>query len=127
MIYGEVETSSGDWIGCDFLIDTGGDVTVLAPAVLQKLGRPTTIAAHQLGGVGGSVPTLEVWTTIRFLATDGSYANIGGTRSAFGQAGAIEESILGFDLLRVFALIVDRPSDTVCLLHGNHSYIIQGS
>lgn len=84
MIYGEVETANGGWIGCDFLIDTGADVTVISPDVLRNLGRRTTFAARQLGGVGSSVPTLEVWTTIRFLAPDGSVANIGGTRSAFG-------------------------------------------
>src|SRR5436190_22748727 len=84
VIFAEVETASGGWIGCDFLIDTAADVTVISPAVLLQLGRPTTLAARQLGGIGGSVPTLEVWTTIRFRAPDGSVANIGGTRSAFG-------------------------------------------
>jgi hypothetical protein len=126
MISAEVETAADTWIGCDFLIDTGADFTVLSPAVLQQLGRPTTVAARQLGGIGGSVPTLEVWTTIRLFAPDGSVANVGGMRSAFGVPGAISDSILGLDILRAFALIADLQNDVVCLLLTPHSYTIQG-
>lgn len=127
MIFAEVETATGGWVGCDFLIDTGGDVTVLSPDVLQKLGRPTTVAARQLGGIGGSVPTLEVWTTIRFLSPDGSVAHIGGMRSAFGVDGAIPDCILGLDILRAFALIAAHQNDILCLLRPPHSYTIRGS
>jgi hypothetical protein len=126
MIYAEVETATGGWVGCDFLVDTGADVTVLLPDVLHKLGRPTTIAARQLGGIGGSVPTLEVWTTVRFLAPDGSVANIGGARSAFGVAGTIPDCILGLDILRAFVLVADPQNDILCLLRTPHSYTILG-
>lgn len=125
-IFAEVETVSGGWVGCDFLIDTGADVTVIAPDVLQKLGRPTALAARQLGGIGGSVPTLEVWTTVRLRAQDGSIANIGGKRFAFGVPGAIPDCILGLDILCAFALIADRPNDLVCLLRPPHNYTITG-
>jgi hypothetical protein len=124
MITAEVETATGTWVRCDFLIDTGGDVTVISPDVLGKLGRPTTIAARQLGGVGGSVPTLEVWTTIRFSAPDGSVANIGGPRSAFAVPGSISECILGLDILSAFALIADRPNDILCLIRPPRVYTI---
>jgi hypothetical protein len=124
MIYAELETATGEWTGCDFLLDTGGDVTVLSFEVLQRLGRPTAVAAHQLGGIGGAVPTLEVWTTIRFISPDGSQANIGGARSAFGVAGEANVCILGLDLLRAFTLIADRPGNTVCLMRPPHRYTI---
>lgn len=124
MIVVDVETASGGWVAADFLIDTGADVTVISPAVLHQLGRLTALAARQLGGVGGSVPTLEVQTTMRFSAPDGSVANIGGTRSALGVPGAIAECILGLDILRAFVLIADRPSDIVCLLRPPHGYTI---
>jgi hypothetical protein len=126
MIFAEVETAAGAWVGCDFLIDTGADVTVISPDVLQKFGRPTALAARQLGGIGGSVPTLEVWTTIRFRAPDGSVANIGGMRSAFGAPGTIPDCVLGLDILSAFALIADRPNDVVGLLRAPHSYTING-
>lgn len=124
MLSAEVETATGAWIVCDFLVDTAADVTIISPDVLMQLGRPTTLAARQLGGVGGTVPTLEVWTTIRLRAPDGSVANIGGVRSAFGTAGAISESILGLDILSAFALIADRPNDILCLLRPPHDYTI---
>lgn len=126
MISAEVETAAGGWVSCDFLIDTAADVTVLSPAVLQQLGRPTALASRQLGGIGGSVPTLEVWTTIRFLAPDGSVANIGGVRSAFGVPGTIPDCILGLDILSAFTLIADGPNDVVCLLRPPHSYTVNG-
>ena len=120
----EVETATGGWAGCDFLIDTGADATVISPDVLQQLGRPTTLAARQLGGIGGSVPTLEVWTTIRLSAPDGSVANIGGMRSAFGVTGAITDCILGLNILCAFALVADRPNDILCLLRPPLYYTI---
>lgn len=34
-------------------------------------------------------------------------------------------SVLGRDVTNLFALIVDRPGDLVCLLAKQHSYVIQ--
>jgi hypothetical protein len=34
-------------------------------------------------------------------------------------------SVLGRDILNLFAVIVDRPSDRICLVGGNHRYVIQ--
>ncbi len=122
----QVETIDGRWIDCPFLIDTGADATVFSPRVLRQLGRPVTLARKQLGGVGGPVETWEVWTTLRLVATDGSPANIEGTYSAFQIDGALEMSVLGYDVLHLFALIVDRPADAVCLIRPAHRYTIQG-
>src|SRR5262245_43577347 len=40
MLFAEIETATGGWVGYDFLIDTGADVTVLSPDVLQNLDAP---------------------------------------------------------------------------------------
>jgi predicted aspartyl protease len=123
-VHGRVEAHDGTWIACMFLIDTGADQTVLAPDLVRQLGRPTTPAPRQLGGIGGAVETLEVWTTLRLTTTAGNNVNLSATYATLSDA-AIEESILGYDVLHLFALIVDRPGNTVCLIRPPHQYTIQ--
>ena len=127
VIHATVRTQSGDWVDCPFLLDTGADRTVLSAGVLVQLGLATTQAVRQLGGIGGVVETVHVWTEIRFTDTTGSPATIGATYAAFTDATALEESVLGRDVLGLFAVIVDKGADTVCLLHGRHRYVIQES
>ena len=52
--------------------------------------------------------------------------NIAG-RYATSEESAVNESILGYDVLHMFALIVDRPGETVCLIRPPHGYTIQGN
>jgi predicted aspartyl protease len=125
-LHGRVEAHDGTWIACMFLIDTGADQTVLAPDLVRQLGRPTTPASRQLGGIGGSVDTLEVWTTLRFSTTAGTTVNLTANYATLPDS-AIEESILGYDVLHLFTLIVDKPGDTVCLLRPPHRYAVQTS
>src|SRR5579883_357216 len=125
-IHGRVEAHDGTWVACLFLIDTGADQTVLAPDLVCQLARPTTLAPRQLGGIGGGVETLEVSTTIRFGTTSGTQVNITANYATLADP-VIEESILGYDVLHLFTLIVDRPSSIVCLLRPPHRYTIQSS
>jgi predicted aspartyl protease len=119
-----LQAHDGAWVQCLFLIDTGADCTVLAADVVIQLGLPTTPALRQLGGIGGPIETMEVQTTLRLTAIDGSRMNI--VRSyATSEDSAVSESILGYDVLLRFALIVDKPADTVCLIHSPHRYTIQ--
>ncbi len=119
-----VQAADGQWIKCQFLIDTGSDTTVLSPAVLRRLGRPVVLAPKQLLGVGGAVETWQVWTTLAFLRSDGQLAVIEGNYSAFQVEGALEMSVLGYDVLKLFAVIVDQPGNTVCLLVPPLRYVI---
>jgi predicted aspartyl protease len=116
-----IQAHDGSWVQCLFLVDTGADCTVLAADVVRQLGLPTTPALRQLGGIGGSIETLEVQTTLRLTAIDGSRMNIAGNY-ATSEDSAVSESILGYDVLVRFALIVDKPADTVCLLCPPHRY-----
>jgi hypothetical protein len=121
-----LEAHDGAWVECLFLIDTGADCTVISADVVRQLGRPTAPAARQLGGIGGAVETLEVWTTLRLTGADGSRATIAGTYATATDS-AVGESILGYDILHLFALIVDRAADTACLLRSPHRYTILSS
>lgn len=126
VLIGKLETADGSWIECPFHIDTGADATVLAAKVLRQLGRPVALAPVQLGGIGGGVETWEVHTTLRFERTDGRPAVIEGAYSAFQVEDALEMSVLGYDVIHLFALIADRPGNTVCLLAPPTQYIIPG-
>ncbi|MBN9117695.1 MAG: aspartyl protease family protein [Planctomycetes bacterium] len=125
VVIGQVETADDRWIECPFLIDTGADTSVLSAKVLRQLGHPVTLAPKQLGGIGGAVETWQVWTALRFSNTGGAHGVIRGAYSAFQVEGALEMSVLGYDVLHLFAVIVDRPGDTVCLMSPPHGYTIQ--
>ena len=127
VIIGELEAADGSWFECPFHIDTGADATTLSAKVLRQLGRPFAPASVQLGGIGGGVETWEVHTTLRLRRTDGTPAGIPGTYSAFQVEDALEMSVLGYDVIHLFALIVDKPGDTVCLFRPPHHYTIQSS
>jgi len=122
VVVGQVRTDSGEWIDCPFLIDTGAHRTVFSADILAQLGRTSNLAVRQLGG---AVETREVWTEIKLTRSDGGTAVIGGMFAAFADPAALEESVLGRDLLDVFALIVDKAGDTVCLVRDRHRYVIQ--
>ena len=124
IVIGVVQAADGQWVKCQFLIDTGSDTTVFSTAVLRHLGRPVTLAPKQLLGVGGAVETWQVWTTLAFLRTDGQLSVIEGNYSAFQVEGALEMSVLGYDVLRLFAVIVDQPGNTVCLVVPPSRYIL---
>ena len=50
-----------------------------------------------------------------------------GQFAAFTDAAALDISVLGRDITNMFALIVDRPQDAVCLLGRGQQYkIVQG-
>lgn len=125
-IRAHVEAHDGSWVECLFLVDTGADRTVLSADVGLQLGRPTVPSPRQLGGIGGAVETREVWTTLRLYGVNGHPFNVAGSYGVFVDPAA-GECILGYDVLLLFALIVDKPAGTVCLIHSPHRYIIHSS
>lgn len=124
---GKIRTSTGTSIPAEFLADTGADRTVLSAAILCNLGLPTVAASKQLGGVGGAVETVIVETAIQLDRDDGGTAVFRGQFAAFTELEALDMSVLGRDISNLFALIVDRPRDLVCLLGGGHQYSIAPS
>jgi predicted aspartyl protease len=123
----QVKTASGEWLPAPFLVDTGADRAVICADVLNKLGQPTTQALRQLGGVGGAVETVELWTDLKFSRTDGGTVIVNACYAAFTDPLALEESVLGRDVLKRFALVVDEANNILCLVLGRHRAVIQES
>ena len=75
------------------------------------------------GWEGRPIPVV-VETRIRFTDERTGKAVFSGQFAAVTDLEALDMSILGRDILNVFALIVDRRADTVCLLGQRHFYTI---
>jgi Retroviral aspartyl protease len=127
VVGGAVLSSTGTWERVYFLVDTGADCTTFNAGTLALLGLAIQSAAAQLGGVGGAVPTVAVDTSIRFSDTNSITIVFKSRFAALTDPAALDISILGRDIINHFALIVDRPGNTVCLLRQPHRYVIHSS
>jgi len=121
---GEILAADGTYFQADLLADTGADRTVFCAEILEKLGLPTQSSQTQLAGVGGQTATVLVDSAIQLNRDDGGIAVFRGRFAAFTVVEALDMSVLGRDITNLFALIVDRPRDQVCLLGSGHQYSI---
>ena len=112
----EIESSTGSWIEAPFLVDMGADRTVFSAAIAAVLGLSPAQASHQLLGVGGISASILLSTTIRFATDSGTKIVFRGDFAAFTSLEALDMSVLGRDILNLFAVIVDRPQETVWLV-----------
>lgn len=122
---GQVCAADGSWLPVMFLADTGADCTVFSADVFQALRLPPLAASHQVGGVGGMAASVAVEAQMRFRREDGTPVVFRGQYTAFTSPNALDMSVLGRDVTNLFALIVDRPRDIVCLLGQRHQYTIE--
>jgi hypothetical protein len=125
VVRGEVLHAHGHWEPAPFLVDTGADCTVFRAAILDVLGFTAAPSGQRLGGVGGVVDSVEVTTQIRLPHDAGRTAVFRGEYAAFTQLEALDMCLLGRDILEFFAVIVDRPAETVTLLRESHRYTIE--
>lgn len=117
-----VQTGDGAWTDVGFLIDSGADRTVFSADLLNRLGLQDRPADQNLSGVGGTVATVLVSTRLRFTTTVGQSVDFPAEFAAFTDQTALDTPVLGRDVLNVFAVVLDRPRNVVCLLHGTESY-----
>jgi hypothetical protein len=117
----ELQQADLSWVRVPFLIDSGADRTVLSRTSTHELGLPLLPGEVQLEGVGGAFEVASVETRLRFADRRG---NRGSFQSRFPVAldEAVQMSILGRDVLDCFAVIFDRPNETVLLLTSPDSY-----
>jgi aspartyl protease len=124
MIRLEVLAQDGGWRQDDFLVDTGADGTAFTVDLQAHLGLPSTPAAS-VTGVGGAAPSVLIATSLRLQRDDGGTVTVH-SRQFVGLSGpsAFDMNVLGRDILDLFAVIVDRPGNVVCLLAPRHQYAV---
>jgi predicted aspartyl protease len=113
------------WWPVQLLIDTGADRTVISASVLEALGLETAAPLEQIGGVGGLADSVVVTTQIRLTCDDGRQVVFRGDYAACTDHESLDMSVLGRDILDMFAVIADRPDDFVAILGGRHHYRIE--
>jgi hypothetical protein len=119
---GEVRAADRSWVPTEFLADTGADQTTLTTLVWSALGLESAGDAGRVSGLGGLASATLVESALRLYDTSGRPVVINTPFLALTDPSALDMSVLGRDLMNLFALIVDRPGKRVCLLGQNHSY-----
>ena len=120
----EIESGLGTWVPFELLVDTGADRTVISSNVLGILQIAAQEAEDQIGGIGGAADTVEVSTQIRLTRETGQKVKLRGRFAACVDPQLLDMSVLGRDVLDLFAVIVDRPGDTIALVGQQHRYSI---
>lgn len=108
----------------EFLLDIGADRTVLTADVLAKLGLPLLAAEEGLSGLGGSTDSVELETKLLLSRDNGTPVVFNSHWAAVTEPTALDLCILGRDIADMFAVIIDRPQQIVCLLRDRHRYAI---
>jgi len=121
----EVLASAEVWRSVEFLVDTGADRTVLSANVLDSLGLDRLAPLERIGGVGGLVDSVSVRTQIRLTRDDHEKVIFRGEYAACTDARLLDMSVLGRDILNLFALIVDHSARVVALIGGQHRCAIE--
>lgn len=120
----EVLASNNRWEPAEFLLDTGADRTVLSANILAALGPMPRDDNDRISGVGGIIETVVVRTQIRLTRDEGNKIIFRGAFAACTDPELLDMSVLGRDILDLFTLIVDRKTDFIGLLRGQHDYKI---
>lgn len=126
LIRGEILAGDGSWLSAEFLVDTGADRTVFSRTTLDVLRFQPTAGQERIRGLGGMAASVDVETQIRFSREEaGGKVLFHGRFAAVTELEALDISVLGRDITGLFAVIVDRPGDVVCLLGQRHQYTIE--
>jgi predicted aspartyl protease len=125
MISGEILTGNGSWERSEFLVDTGADRTVFSAATLAKLGLQPVAMQENIGGLGGMVDSVIGETQIQLTREDAGNVVFRGWYVAVTELETLDINVLGRDITDLFAVIVDRLHDVVCLLGQRHRYSIE--
>ena len=125
VISGEIRAADGSWEKSEFLVDTGAARTVFSAATLARLALQPLVMPEGLSGVGGIVATVVVETELHLMRENAGHVVFRGQYAAVTELEALDISVLGRDITRLFAVIVDWPHDVVCLVGQWHRYTIE--
>jgi predicted aspartyl protease len=122
---GDILAGNGSWEKSEFLVDTGADRTVWSAAALAKLGLQPLPIQEGISGLGGMAASVIVETQLRLTRADAGKVVFRGQYAAVIELEALDISVLGRDITRLFAVIVDRLHDVVYLLGQRHRDTIE--
>ena len=126
IVRGEAQAADGFWEPVLFLLDIGADRTVFDASTLDALELDVVRSPNEhIGGLGGTVASVFVQTTIRLTDDQGGKVTFRGRFAAVTDPNALDMSVLGRDVTRLFADIADQPGNLVCLLSQRHRYRIE--
>ena len=124
VIRGEILCAEGSWVKAPFLVDTGADRTVFSADIMNALMLQAIETPDRLAGAGGGVDSIVIETEIRYTHDDDGKATFKGQFAACLNLESLDMSVLGRDILNLFALVVDCQGETICLVGQNHFYTI---
>lgn len=124
VVRGRIQDSAGEWVVTEFLLDIGVDRTVLTADTLSKLGLPLFEAEEGLSGLGGGTDSVEIQTRLLLIRDNESPVVFNGRWAGVIEPAALDLCILGRDITDLFAAIIDRPGNVVCLLSQRHRYTV---
>ena len=125
LIRGEALAFDGSWIQVPFLVDNGADRTVFSGSLLAKLGLTPLTVQEGISGLGGAADSVVIETQIQFTRETGGQVVFRGSYAAVTGIDTLDISVLGRDLMDLFAVIVDRPGDVISLVGQRHRYTIE--
>ena len=117
--------SDGEWQDVHFLVDTGADRSVLSAEALELVRLPQQVATDQIGGIGGLAESVTVVAALRLRRDDGKWTTFRGKYAACVNYEILDMSVLGRDILNLFAVIVHRAANVVAIIGEAHTYTIQ--
>ncbi|HET6572327.1 MAG TPA: hypothetical protein VFG68_01905 [Fimbriiglobus sp.] len=124
ILRGEVAAPDGSWVGVPFLVDTGADRTVISAPYYAALVPAGVEPTDSLVGIGGVCRAVILTTTIQLYTADVRPMPFRGQFRVFAEPDASEMSVLGRDILNLFAVVVDHGGRKVCLVRDRHRCVI---
>jgi len=127
LLQANVVAAQGRAVAEDLLIDSGADRTVLSATCLSRLRLPADNAPPgvALSGIGGRSEFVLVQTALELVQVDGGALRVRGEFACFTDPTATDFSVLGWDVLDLFDLIISRPRNEVFLVAAGHRYRVE--
>ncbi len=118
VVDGYISGSDGIQLPLSFLIDTGADLSILAPDVAQQLSGvdQPVLTSGTATGIGGSLPMYELAVDLLLPTKSGQRVRIHGPLPILLEPGSLELSVIGRDVLDQFTVVYSRSQDLILLL-----------
>ena len=109
-----------------FLVDTGADRTVISAEAFELLKLPYRVPIDRIGGIGGLADSVTIAAASAIARDDGKWVTFRGEYAACTNYEILDMSVLGRDILNLFAIIVHRDANVVTIIGQGHTYTIHG-